>query len=30
MKVQYRVKSHEDFQKVIHDNKKVSSLGYVI
>ncbi len=30
MKVKYRVKSHEDFQKVIHDNKKVSSLGYVI
>lgn len=30
MKVKYRVKTHEDFQKIIHDNKKVSSLGYVI
>ncbi len=30
MKVKYRVKSHEDFQKIIYNNKKVSSLGYVI
>ena len=30
MKVKYRVKSHEDFQKVIHANKKVSNQSYLI
>ncbi len=30
MKVKYRVKTHEDFQKVIRANKKVSNLSYVI
>lgn len=30
MKVKYRVKSHQDFQKVIHDNKRVSNYNFVL
>lgn len=30
MKVKYRVKSHEDFQKVIRVNKKTGSQSYII
>ena len=30
MKVKYRVKSHEDFQKVIHANKKLHSKSFTI
>ena len=30
MKVKYRVKTHQDFQKVIHDNKKVSNQVFVL
>ena len=30
MKVKYRVKSHEDFQKVIRVNKKMSNQSYII
>ena len=30
MKVKYRVKSHEDFQKVIHGNRKVSNKTYIV
>ena len=30
MKVKYRVKSHQDFQKVIRDNKRVSNSNFVL
>lgn len=30
MKVQYRVKSHEDFQQVIQDGKKEKSKNYIV
>lgn len=30
MKLKNRVKSHEDFQEVIHNNKKVCTKSYVI
>lgn len=30
MKIKYRVKTNQDFQKIIRDNKKVSNLTYVL
>ena len=30
MKVQFRVKTNQDFQKIIHDNKKISNSSFVL
>ena len=30
MKVKYRVKTNEDFQKIIRDNKKINSKSFVL